>query len=566
MNMDYFRFTTLLKRIFWLLLLLIVSTVVYADELARQERRTAKQQEQLMPKIHILQYEESSKRKISIPKEKVCFVIKEIDLVGERTREFFWLLDYAKDYMSECIGIKGLNQLVDFLNEQLTAKGYVTTRVHLPVQNLKTGLLKLQLFVGTVSEIKKVIVKDSKLELDRSNWGIWQNALPMQKGDVLNLRPMEQAVENMKRLASQSSTTTKIEPGEKENTSGVYLLQEPIRLVDRLNAGLTIDNSGRKSLGRPQFAGYIGIDNALGINDTLVYNLNSNVILEHNQDSSLGHGFSYGVPYNYFLYNYSFSYNQAVNHEKNSNNNIKYRTRSYSHDNKLQYLLWRSMSQKVTLYGNIKLKKSRRLDSFTTSGDRDTTDAILGAVYRINLANSIISVDISFLKGLGIFGAKLYGKPSKEERPNLLKYVFNLNNNISRNYRYSVNIMGQHIFYKHVNSSYQIEIGGRNSVRGFAEDETLLANNGLYVQQEINRSWVLKNGLQVSPYIALDFGRVYGGLVTRKNSDSWLVGSVVGAAFTYRYLHSNVAIGRNIVKPKEFAGGWVMQLSLSFNV
>ncbi len=81
----------------------------------------------------------------------------------------------------------------------IIAKGYVTTRVLAAPQDLKTGVLQLTIIPGHVGAIR--FTPDSSKHI--SMW----NAAPINAGDILNLRDIEQTLENFKRVGSLAITT-----------------------------------------------------------------------------------------------------------------------------------------------------------------------------------------------------------------------------------------------------------------------------------------------------------------------------------------------------------------------
>ncbi|WP_186065324.1 ShlB/FhaC/HecB family hemolysin secretion/activation protein, partial [Burkholderia gladioli] len=88
----------------------------------------------------------------------------------------------------------GLDMLVKGLSQAILARGYVTTRVLLPEQDLSTGTLKLSLIPGVIRHVRFV---DERLR------GTWKTAFPTGNGELLNLRELEQGLEQMKRVTSQ---------------------------------------------------------------------------------------------------------------------------------------------------------------------------------------------------------------------------------------------------------------------------------------------------------------------------------------------------------------------------
>ncbi|MBS2699723.1 ShlB/FhaC/HecB family hemolysin secretion/activation protein, partial [Salmonella enterica subsp. enterica serovar 1,4,[5],12:i:-] len=74
---------------------------------------------------------------------------------------------------------------------------------------------------------------------------LW-NAIPASRGDILNLRDIEQGLENFRRVPS-ANADIKIVPGAQEATSDLQVNWHEGRPV-RLSLGL--DDSGSKSTGR----------------------------------------------------------------------------------------------------------------------------------------------------------------------------------------------------------------------------------------------------------------------------------------------------------------------------
>ena len=74
----------------------------------------------------------------------------------------------------------------------LIAQGFVTTRVLARTQDLSQGTLVLTLIPGRVRALRISADSDARAMIS--------NAFPIRPGDVLNLRDVEQGLENLKRL------------------------------------------------------------------------------------------------------------------------------------------------------------------------------------------------------------------------------------------------------------------------------------------------------------------------------------------------------------------------------
>lgn len=101
-----------------------------------------------------------------------------------------WLAHYA----GACVGKRGIDVLVKRLSQAILARGYVTTRVLVPEQDLSTSTLKLSLIPGVIRHIRFA---------DETLRGTWKTAFPTRDGELLNLRDLEQGLEQMKRVSGQ---------------------------------------------------------------------------------------------------------------------------------------------------------------------------------------------------------------------------------------------------------------------------------------------------------------------------------------------------------------------------
>ncbi|MBU9546757.1 ShlB/FhaC/HecB family hemolysin secretion/activation protein, partial [Burkholderia multivorans] len=126
---------------------------------------------------------------------------------------FSFAREWLEHYVGQCVGKQGIDVLAKGLSQAILARGYVTTRVLLPEQDLSTGTLKFSLIPGV---IRHVSFADEKLR------GTWKTAFPTGDGEVLNLRDLEQGLEQMKRVTSQD-VSMQIVPADVPGESDVVL-------------------------------------------------------------------------------------------------------------------------------------------------------------------------------------------------------------------------------------------------------------------------------------------------------------------------------------------------------
>ena len=83
------------------------------------------------------------------------------------------------------------------LQSALVARGFVTTRIVSGPQDIKTGVLRLTVIPGKIGNVR--------LEESTSPGVTVWNALPAYAGDILNVRAIEQGLENFKRLTTAAA-------------------------------------------------------------------------------------------------------------------------------------------------------------------------------------------------------------------------------------------------------------------------------------------------------------------------------------------------------------------------
>ncbi len=215
---------------------------------------------------------------------------------------FAFAREWLDHYAGQCVGKRGLDMLVKGLSQAILARGYVTTRVLLPEQDLSTGTLKLSLIPGVIRHVRFV---DERLR------GTWKTAFPTGNGELLNLRELEQGLEQMKRVTSQD-VSMQIVPADEPGESDVVL---DVKRGKPWTVVASIDNSGTRATGRLQGNLSLGIDNPLGLND--IFNIGVSQDLEFGDKRLGSHGWNgfYSIPWGYWsatLSAYTNTYYQQI--------------------------------------------------------------------------------------------------------------------------------------------------------------------------------------------------------------------------------------------------------------
>lgn len=203
-------------------------------------------------------------------------------------------------------------------------------------QNLTTGVLALTLQPGRIGEIR--------FEEPVSWRGRLWNAIPASRGNILNLRDIEQGLENFRRVPS-ANADIKIVPGAEDGTSDLQVNWHEGRPV-RLSLGM--DDSGSKSTGRYLGSATLAIDAPFAQNDLFYANIGKDMF-QHGPLGNRSHTLNYFFPVGYWAF--SANYNDYTYHQNipNANEVLRYSGKSDNIQLTVSRLLYRDQSHKTTL-------------------------------------------------------------------------------------------------------------------------------------------------------------------------------------------------------------------------
>ncbi len=262
--------------------------------------------------------------------EAQCFPINQLVLTDYQAEEenssasslkliqpsqFSWALKsvYAeRDFaLPACIGSEGINVLLRRIQNRLIDFGYVTTRVVVEPQDLRSGMLVLTVIPGKVGRIQ---LQDQSAIPFATRGTLWF-AMPMAQGDILNIRNIEQGLENLKRVPSADANMELVPTDAVGETDVVIAYKQSLPF--HLTFGL--DDSGSKSTGRLQGSATFSWDNVLTLND-MFYISGTRSFKRDSDDAEGDYGSKnislyYSIPWKNYLLTLSgskYSYHQTV--------------------------------------------------------------------------------------------------------------------------------------------------------------------------------------------------------------------------------------------------------------
>ena len=454
-------------------------------------------------------------------------------------------LEWLDHYKGQCIGKAGIDVLVKGLQQAILSRGYITTRALLPEQDLSSGTLRLALVPGVVRQVKLA---------DPSMWGTWKSAFPTRNGDLLNLRDLEQGLEQMKRIASQDADM-QIEPTDTPGESDVVVTvkrRKPWTFV------ASVDNAGADATGKWQGNVSLGIDNPLGLND--IFTVGANQDLSFGNKSLGSHGFngSYSIPWGYWTATLSGNTNTYYQPIAGTGGDL-FVASGNSQTAALRFarVIFRGQND----VSGVRFQLSKRFgDSFVDDAAiptqaRNNTFIELGLTNRHYFGAAQFDGTLAYRQGVGGFGA------TPDPYPNGPTYRFHMAV-LDANLSVPFAIGGQRFAYvgtvhgQFTNDTLffidDLSIGSRYTVRGFDGNTMLAAERGFYWRNELH--WpVFQTGQTL--YAGIDYGHVFGP-GTAFLAGTQLVGAVIGirggvpakyAGFSY-----DLFVGTPIYKPGGF--------------
>jgi hemolysin activation/secretion protein len=457
---------------------------------------------------------------------------------------FRFAQDYLEQYAGQCIGREGINFLVRGVTEKILEHGYSTTRVGIPEQDMLSGTLKLTLVPGIIHELRFA---------DAATAGTWKNAFPTSAGKLLNLRDLEQGLEQMKRVTSQE-VDMQIVPGGDLGESDIVIT---VKRGKPWKAILNLDDSGAKGTGKKQASLQLGWDNLFGANDLLNISTSTDADRDDYLRGTSGNNFSYSVPYGYWTNTVSandYTYHQRIMGAVQS---FVSSGKSQSYEVKVNYLFHRDQYSK----SSVQFRAAQRLshsyidDTEVEVQKRNATLAEIALIHKHNIGETQIDTTLAYRRGVPWFGGQTDPANLDASSPHYLYTLETLDVTLTTPFKlygrplsYSATFRAQNTNTA-LYASEWFSIGNRWTVRGFDGETPLSAEKGFFLRNEIGIPIL---GTAQSAYIGLDFGKVYG-----ENTATLLGNKLVGFAAGLRGnlaqgLMYEVFAGFSLYKPENY--------------
>ncbi|WP_249065685.1 ShlB/FhaC/HecB family hemolysin secretion/activation protein [Pseudoxanthomonas broegbernensis] len=529
------------------------------EALRQQEReRALRQREERGADVRLKRGVEAFERLPS--RESPCFPIQRIVLEGEASERFGWALkaaDPAGDpARGRCLGTQGVNVVLKRVQNAIIARGWVTTRVLAAPQDLKSGVLALTLVPGRIGGVRLDAASAPQAGL--------RTAVPARPGALLNLRDIEQALENFQRVPTVRADIQIVPTQGEAGLPGQSDLLIAWGQRGRVRSHLSLDDAGSRATGKLQAGATLSLDNGLHLNDLFYVNLGRGVFNGGGRETS-SWTVHYDLPYGYWLLGATaggYEYGQTV---AGAYESYVYSGTSGNAELRVDRLLLRDADSKTGVHARGWLRRSNSFidDTEVLVQRRRTAGWELGVSHKRFLAAGALDLGLAYRRGTGAFGAlhapeEAFGEGTSRSGVILANAQWGMPLRWGgQRLRYAASWRGQWNRTPLVQQDH-FAIGGRYSVRGFDGESSLSGARGWWLRNDLGLA--LGGGQEL--YLGADYGRV-GRTGSQRLPGGHLAGAVVGLRGGWRGLYWDGFVGAPIHATAGFpASGTVLGFSL----
>ncbi|UXY10991.1 ShlB/FhaC/HecB family hemolysin secretion/activation protein [Kosakonia sp. ML.JS2a] len=510
-------------RVRYLVLFLLFAATAQAAPLSPADRDAVRQQqEQLL--LQNQQQRDELERSTPLPRagQSVpasqpggpCFAIHTITLSGVTLISAKAQQKLTAPWQNRCLDMAKITELTAAISDWYISRGYITSRAFLTEQDLSQGELRLVVLEGKLRHIR----------LDGDSPRMLKMVFPGLEGKVLNLRDIEQGMEQINRLRS-NPVQIEIIPDSEPGYSSVNLTATP---EFPLSASVSLDNSGQKSTGENQLNGSLGGNNLLGVADKwFVSGGRSSDFATGYDAQSFQAGVS--VPWGYSLLDYSYAWSNYRTTLINMGYPWISTGDTKTHRLNLSRVVFRNGDIKTALSAGITQRSSRNWlnDAPLTSSTRNLSSLQLGVSHTQKILGGVATFNPAYSHGTPWFNAETdEDKTGDVPRAQFRKWSLSASfqRPVTRDLLWLTSLYGQWSPDR-LYGSERLTLGGESSVRGFKE-QYISGDNGGYWRNELNYALFTLPVLgQISATVALD-----GGWLEKDRLDRYASGTVWGAS------------------------------------
>ena len=442
--------------------------------------------------------------------------------------------------------------LAKALTNEYLKKGYVSSRITVPEQQLKSGILEL---VAVEGKVDAIIMVKNETELQdalskKPSFSLKKKQLfPWLEGSVLQLRDLEQGIDQMNRLRSQDGDMT-ILASDKEGYSTIVIKTN--ETPKKSWATLQVDTGAFGANDFRPGTGFV-VEDVLNLNESWFLNYSDEG--RYKASSSQSRIASVTVPWGYWTMSGQYSKSAYLNRVQSRIRLINNTGQTESYVVGLDRVIWRGAHSRMSValqYSGLEVvSKVEDVDNEASSFKLSVLRASLNHSYLTPIGS--FSASVGYHRGLSLSGASrdVSGLAVDEPHAQFSKYMFSgsfYRPSIVLNWPVSFRSSMQLQYAKYsLYSSERMGIGGIFSVRGTSE--SLSGERGVLIRNDIGLALgdIWKKPVIRNHRIGMSMDSGYTW--TRDMYSTYTKGGAVGAGVTLSGRRNTVFWGASYSRP-----------------
>ncbi|MBF6033712.1 ShlB/FhaC/HecB family hemolysin secretion/activation protein [Pseudomonas sp. P155] len=452
------------------------------DLIRDRQNRLLEEQQRRLEELKDLPGKDAKPAQPAAPTDTRCFPIKDIELKGADSLSAGDKTRLLKPYIGECLGVPQLNELLKVITDHYIEKGLVTSRAYLPQQDLSTGHLQVLVVEGKLEGMKGAENSQlSERELAMT--------FPGKTGELVNLREIEQMVDQLNRLPSNQAKM-ELAPGQNVGGSEVLVTNTPQK---PWRVGLSRNNDGQRSTGEQQWGTTFDWDSPLGLADQLSLRGGHDAMTDH-QHTSNNAMLNYSLPWGWWTFSYTYSQSEYRSQIAANLYNFKQTGDSENHQLRAERVIHRDAVSKTSLSAGLSYLRTNNFieDSKLKLSSNRISEAQFGFNHGRRVGSAFVNFDAGMQEGIGAFDAQGSHDPGPGE-PNARyrKYTATLS------YLQPFKLWGESFSFSSLMTGQRSEdvlfspqrtsLGGSSSIRGY-KDQSLSGDSGGYWRNDLRWS------------------------------------------------------------------------------
>ena len=531
-----------------------------------QQERLRELQDRARPVDPVAQGEDLRRRaapEVPVEQGGVCWPIDEVVVSGGERLSKATLKRLLEVNAQPCLRAQEIQQVLNWVTQDLFEQGEISTRAYLPEQNLGSRRLIIEVVPGVIAGYRQE---------GRAAQRIWVPGLFPSLGQILNLRDLEQGVEQINRLASQRATMD-IEPGDSPGDSWVVLRSE-----GRVpwGAQLSFDNHGAEGTGKEAVSLNLIADAPLGLNERWVLTRRQSWPSGRGDHASRSTSLDLWLPVGYQSFGVNLGESDYVNVlSLPSGTPVRTDGRTRTLAISTERVVHRDQASRVHWLARISRQdaRNRLAGEVLSSSSRTLTFAELGLGGSSLFHQGLVTGQLVWVQGTTWAGAErdAPGLPDQAPRAQSRKvaldmgYVRDLSLG-SLSLHWSSQLSAQYAVTT-LYGTQQMLLGSLGSVRGFSR-QSLSGDHGVYWRHELawpTRVSLGQKSVSMRWYAGLDAGWVKSKAEGAPSGS--LGGWTLGASAQFEPVAVDVFVSQGLWRPSSFkresAQVWA-RLSLAF--